>query len=174
MINTDSSTSVLPFTQLADTLKSAHYVDVKIVEGAGTLREFVARLLAYQPAWLTFLYRVRGLLARLLRLEERGVPPAPQFSPATVPMQPGEKAAFFTVTRADGERYWLAEAQDRHLDAALGVVAEPEVNGRRRFHVITIVHYHNWRGPLYFNLIRPFHHLVVGSMARAAAHSSGA
>ncbi|MCP4630164.1 MAG: DUF2867 domain-containing protein [bacterium] len=30
-----------------------------------------------------------------------------------------------------------------------------------RFYVITVVHYKHWTGPVYFNLIRPFHHLVV-------------
>jgi hypothetical protein len=30
-----------------------------------------------------------------------------------------------------------------------------------------VVHYKHWTGPVYFNLIRPFHHLVVSRMARA-------
>jgi len=28
------------------------------------------------------------------------------------------------------------------------------------------VHYKNWAGPAYFNLIRPFHHLRVWRMTR--------
>lgn len=34
----------------------------------------------------------------------------------------------------------------------------------RRF--ITTVYYKHWTGPVYFNLIRPFHHLVVSRMAQ--------
>ncbi|MGE6761631.1 DUF2867 domain-containing protein [Corallococcus interemptor] len=30
-------------------------------------------------------------------------------------------------------------------------------------------HYRNWAGPVYFNVIRPFHHLVVARMARHGA-----
>jgi hypothetical protein len=41
---------------------------------------------------------------------------------------------------------------------------------KRRFHVVTIVHYNNLAGPVYFNVIRPFHHLVVKQMARRGAH----
>lgn len=41
--------------------------------------------------------------------------------------------------------------------------------GRGLAHVVTVVHYRNWKGPLYFNLIRPFHHLVLGGMTTYAA-----
>jgi len=42
-------------------------------------------------------------------------------------------------------------------------------NGLIRYYIVTIVHYLHWTGPVYFNLIRPFHHLVVARMARAGA-----
>jgi hypothetical protein len=42
----------------------------------------------------------------------------------------------------------------------------------KRFHVVTIVHYRRWTGPVYFNVIRPFHHLVVYQMAKSAASYS--
>lgn len=61
----------------------------------------------------------------------------------------------------------VAEVIDDHLTAHLGVASEPLAGGMTRFHVLTIVHYHNWAGPVYFNVIRPFHHLVVGGMAQA-------
>ena len=66
------------------------------------------------------------------------------------------------------EHYWIAEAKDTHLNAILGVVVEslPEQQ-QKLFHVVTIVFYRNWAGPVYFNVIRPFHHLVVGGMAMA-------
>jgi len=40
-------------------------------------------------------------------------------------------------------------------------------DGRKRFHIGTAVHYHNWAGPVYFNVIRPFHHIVVSQMMKA-------
>ena len=60
----------------------------------------------------------------------------------------------------------MASATDTHLTAYLGVVAEP-IPPDNRFHVITIVHYQRWTGPVYFNVIRPFHHLVVSKMVKA-------
>ncbi|MBC7815075.1 MAG: DUF2867 domain-containing protein, partial [Burkholderiales bacterium] len=60
---------------------------------------------------------------------------------------------------------------DSHLSAMLGVAVEPLSGDQKRFHVVTVVYYHNWAGPLYFNVIRPFHHLVVSSMARAGVRA---
>jgi len=92
-----------------------------------------------------------------------------QLRPEDVSMTPGENAAFFTIDAAVEDEFYLASATESHLTAYLGVVREGLENGRSRFHVITIVHYHKWTGPLYFNVIRPFHHLVVAQMAQSGA-----
>jgi len=96
--------------------------------------------------------------------------PRPQhLRPEDIPMMPGSTASFFTVRHAEEEHVWVVAATDKHLEALLAVVAEPASGSRRRFHVVTLVHYRNWAGPVYFNVIRPFHHLVVGGMAHSAA-----
>jgi hypothetical protein len=63
----------------------------------------------------------------------------------------------------------VLETADTHLTGYLAVVIEPLAHGRTTFHNITIVKYHRWAGPLYFNVIRPFHHLVVRSVINAGA-----
>lgn len=152
-------------------LAKADHVDVKIVEGETTLREFVAGMFSFYPAWLKTLYRIRWGFVRLLGLKQTGIPPAQRMEPKAVPMDAGQKMAFFKVEMAQEEHYWLASAAEAHLTAYLGVVVEPLPNQRQRFYVLTIVYYHNWTGPVYFNVIRPFHHLVVGQMARAGVKS---
>lgn len=154
--------------ELAPLLREADHVDVKRVAGRATLREFLAGMLAYAPGWLKGLYVIRAGFVRLLGMRQPRMAVAARYAPSEVPVQPGQKAAFFTVRAAEEDRLWLAEVRDRHLDAWLGVVAEPlDERGVTRFHVVTIVKYNDWSGPVYFNVIRPFHHLVVGSMARA-------
>lgn len=64
------------------------------------------------------------------------------------------------------------EASDDHLDAYLAVIREQPNAPTSRFLVVTIVHYRRWTGPLYFNVIRPFHHLVVQQMGRAGSKGS--
>ncbi|MEP7286802.1 MAG: DUF2867 domain-containing protein [Chloroflexota bacterium] len=155
------------FPQLASLYDKADHVDVKVVEGNVNLRAFVAGMMNYQPAWVTALYGVRAVFVRFLGMRQEGIPKAPALRTETIPMIPGERASFFTVEMAKEDQYWVVRIDDSHLKAALGVVVEPLQNGLKRFHVITIVHYHNWTGPVYFNVIRPFHHLVVGGMAKA-------
>jgi hypothetical protein len=150
--------------------QNADHVDVKTVEGSVTLRQFLANFLDYQPTWLTALYRVRGLFVRLLGMHQNSVPQPPRLTPETVPMQPGKPLSFFKTRFAKEDAYWFGEADDSHLSGVLGVVVEPITETTCRFRVITIVHYHNWAGPVYFNVIRPFHHLVLSSMAKAAVH----
>ncbi|AKQ64590.1 hypothetical protein A176_001502 [Myxococcus hansupus] len=152
-----------PFAQGAD------HVDVKTVESRATLREFLAGLMSYQPAWVTALYGVRAVFVRLLGMRQQGVPRQVLFRPEDIPMTPGREAGFFTVRHAEEEHVWVVAAADTHLEATLAVVMEPTSGPFRRFHVVTLVHYRNWAGPVYFNVIRPFHHLVVERMARSGA-----
>ncbi|WP_449062030.1 DUF2867 domain-containing protein [Planomonospora algeriensis] len=142
--------------------RDADHVDVKTVEGDVTLREFLAGLISYEPGWMRFLYRVRAGFVRLLGMRQGELPSAAGVRPEDVPFTSGEKLAFFTVTEAEEGRYFVAGTTESHLSAWIAVVAEPG-----RFHVVTVVKYHRWTGPVYFNVIRPFHHLVVAGMARA-------
>ena len=152
-------------------LIDANHIDIKIVEGDVTMREFLAGMFSYNPGWLQFLYRVRGAFVRLLGMKQDGIPEFPELRPEDVCMIPGENMVFFTVDTAS-EEFWLASIVDTHLTANLGVVREAGENGRSRFHVITIVHYRKWTGVVYFNVIRPFHHLVVAQMAKTAVNNA--
>ena len=111
------------------------------------------------------------MLVRTLGLERHPKPDGrPSIGPQALPFTPGEKALFFTVRSAREETYWVAQTPpDKHLTAYLGVVAERLATGSTRFHVFTAVRYQHWTGPVYFNLIRPFHHLVVRCMMKAGA-----
>lgn len=157
--------------ELTPVLEGADHIDVKVVTGAVDLRAFLAASLGYQPGWVVDLYRVRAVFVRALGLRQERMPRRPRLTPGTVPMRPGERAGSFTVRLAAEGHYWVAEARASHLTAVLGVIAEPLGGERRRFYVLTVVHYHAWTGPVYFNAIRPFHHLVVGRMAAAGVRA---
>lgn len=152
--------------ELQSLLTGADHIDVKIVTGMVSLREFLAGALSYNPRWLQFLYAVRWGFVRLLGMKQTGIPQDMRLRPADVAMIPGDRAAFFTVKAAAEDRYWIAGAAESHLTAYLGVVVE-SLDTENRFYVITVVHYNKWTGPVYFNVIRPFHHIVVRKMAQA-------
>jgi hypothetical protein len=148
-------------------LAGADYIDVKTVTSQVDLRTFLAGLFNYRPAWLMALYGVRRVFVPFLGMRQGKQTFGPFLTPETVPMKVGKRAAFFTIQMVEEERYWVASNQDKHLTATLGVLVEPLNAQQKRFHVFTVVHYNNWAGPVYFQVIKPFHHIVVASMAQA-------
>lgn len=155
--------------ELSPLFAGADHVDVKTVEADVTLREFVSGAMGWQPGWMKVLFRVRTVLARMLRLRDSDIPAGPRLRPDNIPFVPGGKVWFFTVAEAAEDRYIALEVADTHLAAYCVIMAEPVATGRNRFHVATVVKYQRWTGPLYFNVIRPFHHVVVRSMVNAGA-----
>ena len=153
-------------------LQDLDHIDIKTITSTVPFRMFVAAMMSYQPLWMKSLYVVRSGFVRLLGMRQQGVPQSPRLTAATLPMTPGERASFFTVRAAEDDLFWLADSDDQHLWAALAVVAEPVSSGIWRYSVATLVRYHNQTGPIYFNIIRPFHHMVVTSMVRSAAHGN--
>lgn len=157
------------FQEIRLLTKDADHVDIKTVQGRVSLREFIAKMLSYYPWWIVCLYRIRAIFVRLLGMKQEESPEElPRLKASDIPMTPGGAATFFTVHQAEEGRYWVAETpEEKHLTAYLGVAVEPVAGDLKRFHIITIVHYKDWTGPVYFNTIRPFHHIVVSRMARA-------
>jgi Protein of unknown function (DUF2867)/Family of unknown function (DUF6463) len=154
--------------ELARLIEDADHVDTKIVYGEASLREFVAAMLSYQPSWATALFGVRAVFVRLLGMRQERLPGRHRYDAETLPMDVGARAGFFELRLAKDDRIWAAGASERHLCGTLAVVRDtPDGSSRARFRVVTIVHYKDWSGPVYFNVIRPFHHLVVKAMARA-------
>jgi len=166
-MNTRSLAFIRQVPELVPLLADADHIDVKTATGDMTMREYIGAMMAYQPAWLRLLFGIRAVFVRFLGMRQGRITRARALKPEDVPMESGSKLAFFRVRMAEEEHLWVVEADDRHLKGTLCIVVEPLQENRKRFHVVTVVHYHNWTGPLYFNIIRPFHHIVVGSMVRA-------
>lgn len=148
--------------------QGADHYDVKVVDGKVSLREFIFSMFSYNPIWLRFLFVIRLLFAYILGLKHTVITKQSILQPADVPTVQGESIGFFTVHMFKENNYWITKPpKDKHLDAYLGVIVEQMDNNLKRFYVLTVVHYKHWTGKVYFNLIRPFHHLVVWKMARA-------
>lgn len=152
--------------------RQADHVDVKTAQGRVGLRRFLANMLSWTPGWMRLLFWLRGGLARLLGLRHENLGGLTEVAPEAVPMAPGQALKFFSVREAQEDDFWIVAAGDKHLDAWLAVLAEPLPDGLTRFHVWTVVRHRHWTGPLYFTLIRPFHHLVVAAMARAGVRGA--
>jgi hypothetical protein len=150
-------------------LENADYTDIKVFEGRTTLRKFIAGMLSYYPWWIIWLYRIRTIIVKILGLVEHEAPEIlPDLNAGDISFSPGESVSFFVVKEAEEDRHWISETpDDKHLKAYFSVIVKPLDGGKTRFYVITTIFYKHWTGPVYFNIIRPFHHLVVSQMARA-------
>ncbi len=146
----------------------ADHIDVKSAVGNATLRECVSRMLSYKPGWYRGLFALRGRLAGLLGLRHDGLCDDLTITAENLGFAPGDQALFFTVTAAREEEFWAAEASDKHLRAWIAVFFDEFPHGARRYHAATCVVYENALGPVYFNLIRPFHHLIAAVMLHHA------
>ncbi|WP_027722487.1 DUF2867 domain-containing protein [Maridesulfovibrio zosterae] len=163
----DSIQAVRSIAVLDKLIGNADHIDSKVVIGDCSLEQFLDRLIRYEPLWLCWLYKVRSVIAKLMGLEhgEIGHTKAMQ---KKLDYTPGGKVDFFTSVDFKPDEYWVGKAEDKHLCGYIGAVAVPLSNGKTKFHIFTIVHYRNWTGPLYFNLIRPFHHIIVYFMGKHA------
>jgi len=161
------------FKEVKAILENADYVDIKRFSGDVSLRKFIASALSYYPWWIVILYCIRSIVVRILGLEKQEMPEElPSLNPEDVSFVSGESVTFFTVRGAMENQYWIAETpEDKHLKAYLGIVVEPLQEDMKKFYVITTIQYKHWTGHVYFNLIRPFHHLIVNKMAKAVFKS---
>lgn len=145
------------------------YLEIKRIKGSVNLREFISGMLLFEPKWITWLYKLRKVLVLLFGLSKEEVADnASLIKPDEIGFNPGDKVSVFSVVKAEEETFWVCESpKDNHLKAYLGVIREKTGEGESVFHVVTSIDYLNFTGPLYFNLIRPFHHLVVNRMMKS-------
>jgi len=149
-------------------LQDADYADVYSTISNKSLRAMAASCLSFMPGWVRALYRLRAGFVRLLGMRQDKIPFDAPVREEDVSLTPGDRVAFFTVAMARDDAYWVGEATDKHLSGYIGIVAQPLPDGRKRFHLLTVVKYRHWTGPVYFNVIRPFHCCIVKAMLRDA------
>jgi hypothetical protein len=136
---------------LYEVLKNRDHFDIKSIASNKTLIQFNEQLLSYHPEWVKFLYQLREMLLNFLK-----IPYTKNFEPV------------YTTVDGFDDFFWLGVISDSHLTAHLGVLKKKNSGATATFYVFSIVHYHTRAGKFYFNLIRPFHHLVVHWMMAAA------
>ncbi|WP_029897993.1 DUF2867 domain-containing protein [Desulfohalovibrio reitneri] len=153
--------------ELAEAVDGADHLEGLSADSRKDLRAFLAGL-SSTPTWMEGLYKARQPLARLLR-----VPPDklvfPKVTPDNVPFAAGARYGPFTVRASRENRFWLGGYQAAHLSADLAVLRADGTGGGNRYHLVTAVRYRSPRGKLYFGLVRPFHHLVMRTLAHRAA-----
>jgi len=145
----------------------ADHIDIKSIDSTSDMKQFIVGAFNYQPGWMTFLYRVRQVFVRFLGMRQDSIPQPLNLSLDTLDLKSGNKIGFFEIEAFQPDNYLIVSIEESHLRATLAVFRESLDDERGRYYGVTIVHYNSWAGPVYFNVIRPFHHVVVRQMLKA-------
>lgn len=113
------------------------------------------------PGWARLLFNLRNLLVKPFGLAT-GRLPDPGDIDKSIVFRTGERAVLFTVVDRSDTEILMAE-DDRHLYFRFSVLADDQTDGRSIW-LTTLVQFHNRLGWWYFNLIKPFHGMIVRSM----------
>jgi len=114
------------------------------------------------PAWVDFLFSVRNFLVKFVGLEGS----TNSLQELEDCIRHGGKSKIASVpAKSDNETILLLD--DEHLDAYMSVYIE-EFPDNKRVYAITIVHFKNRLGRIYFFFIRPFHGIIVKSVLKSS------
>ncbi|MDR0927614.1 MAG: DUF2867 domain-containing protein [Ignavibacteria bacterium] len=102
------------------------------------------------PKWVEFLMKLRDSIVGVFGLKT-----------AKDALQ-NENSLFPLIWKNQDEI--VSGAEDSHLNFRFSILIDKE---NSYIYITTIVHYNNRMGVLYFNIIRPFHKLIVKNMIKS-------
>ncbi len=153
----------IPADSLCRNYLPADYTDVYSCETdsakAVTADDIMVGFWTDMPGWADALFRLRDFLARFAGLKGSGGGAPEEFEKC---IRSGCAYRFASVPAKNGRETVLL-LSDKHLDAHMSVYT-----GQGSVSVITLVHFRNRLGRIYFFAIRPFHGLVVKNMLKRA------
>ncbi|WP_101690365.1 DUF2867 domain-containing protein [Dysgonomonas massiliensis] len=115
------------------------------------------------PAWVNTLFKLRNILVRPFGLETGESEDRSQKIKEIIQAGSGNNGLMSVTDKSDNEIVVLLS--DKHLDAYMSIFIDKKEE-LQTVTAITLVHYHNRIGKIYFFFVRPFHKVVVKSMLK--------
>lgn len=144
-------------------VRVAHHIDTHKIQSNRSVAAFVASFLSYRPAWVNALYHARPILMHVLGAKPESFPYQGLIRARDIEFEAGSKVWFFTVRDGQPDRRIVLRASNALLIAYMVIERTADTGGEPVFSVTTMVRYRNRIGRIYFNIIRPFHHMVVSA-----------
>jgi hypothetical protein len=116
------------------------------------------------PVWLQTLFKLRDWLVKPFGLKT-GNPKKNFKQKFEEAIRGGNPLDLMTVPAKTADET-VMRLTDKHLTTELSVHTERLSNNQRKISIITLVHYHNTLGKIYFFLIRPFHTIIVKTITK--------
>ena len=152
----------IPFDSLTRQFLPADYTDVfhcEIPTGAAfSPDDLMVSFWTVMPGWVNALFKLRNLIVKPFGLKGDSKKLTDELADAI-------RTGKLIAVPAKNDRETVIKLTDKHLDAYLSVYLEKEAAAPSAT-AITLVHYHNRLGKVYFFFIKPFHKVIVKSMLK--------
>ncbi len=160
--------SIIPTNSLCRNYLPADYTDVFACKVQPT-KEFTPDDIMVGfwtdfPGWVNALFKLRNFLVKFVGLKGSDNDNLKEFETCIRTSGSNELASI--PAKSDDETVLLLT--DKHLSAYMSVFIEKNKD-HKRISAITLVHFKNKLGRVYFFFIRPFHGLIVKSLLKRAA-----
>jgi hypothetical protein len=160
--------SILPVNSLARDYLPADYVDVFGTETIDDERLTPDNLLiAFWtdfPKWVQMLFKLRDWLVKPFGLKTNADEKDFRHKFEEVIRNGGRFQLMNVLVKSANEI--VVQLADTHLTAEMSVHNEKSNGNRLKIYFITIVHFHNVLGKVYFFFVRPFHKIIVKTMMK--------
>lgn len=119
------------------------------------------------PKWADSLMKLRNFLVRFVGLRVENFPQP--VAPKNWNYKPGDSVGFFKVFKRNTNEIVFAE-NDKHLNFQTALLLEVIPGSQKQYlYSITLVHFNNLLGRLYFFPVKPFHKLIIKALLRRMA-----
>lgn len=155
----------IPTDSLTQEYLPANYTDAFACEVTGAQKlsadDMMISFWTVVPDWVDALFKVRNLLVRPFGLETGETDNYIEKFEEIIRAGKGSNGIMPVVAKSDNETVVLLS--DKHLDAYMSVYTTSRDDSQTVV-VLTLVHYKNIFGKVYFFFIRPFHTVIVKSI----------
>jgi hypothetical protein len=158
----------IPVDSLTQQYLPVNYADAFACEVTGAKElsadEIMISFWTVMPGWVNALFKLRNLLVRPFGLDTGEDRDHSEKLKSMIRAGNGNNGLMSVVAKSGNETVILLS--DKHLNAYMSVFISTK-DKLQKVTAITLVHYHNRLGRIYFFFIRPFHKVIIKSMLRS-------
>ena len=165
---TDVHKTDVPVNSLTHQYLPADYTDAFACEITGAKKLSADKVMidfwTVMPGWVNALFKLRNVLVRPFGMETGDNKDHSEELKKMIREGQASNGLMSVVAKSGNETVILLN--DKHLDAYISVFVT-ESHHSQTATAITLVHYHNRLGRIYFFFIRPFHKIIVKDMLKS-------
>jgi hypothetical protein len=123
------------------------------------------------PVWVRWLFNLRDILVKPFGLKGADENYNSFQQKFTEMVRTGGNYKQMNIP-AKSENETILQLADKHLTAELSCHIENNIDNKLKISIITLVHYHNALGKIYFAVIKPFHKIIVKTIMKRSVKSN--